>query len=593
MGYERESLVKHPRWGFYVQRGDKRSYLLSARRAVVVSLLIVLSLVTFHFTFNHFNHPPHNLPHAAPPTLIYKRESISWTPCGTLDGHELECSNITVPMDHFNSTNNAPDDKSFTIPLLRMRSKNANTTTNLLLNPGGPGGSGTAFVHVRGALLSTMLGDAFHLVGFDPRGVNQSVPLASCYPSAEARQELSPVRAKKVVEDSGELWAWSRNLAQACADTMGPHAAYINTPQTAADMNLILDALGQRDLYYWGLSYGSLLGQTYATMFPERAKRVVIDGVMNQFDWYEKLLDWEMMVDTDELFAGFLSECIKAGSEDCALAEEAETEEELFELLVNEVGKLRDDPTSVYLGSSVHGVLDFWEVWFRGIFLGLYRPANWQELAKNLALLLRGNATEAFLAYGQQPWATSSDSLNLISHNDGTSGPANWPTDRTGLVEQLLSYFNNQSLFNGFFYDFFFAKQAWTIPRTHPYVPQRRVKTAHPLLILSTTYDPVCPLVSARSANDVFEGSRIVEVKGYGHCSLALPSMCVTQHVREYLTEGKLPSENVQCEPDGKPYFSNPQETMASLEARSFQDAEGIIRLAQLELARDPVLWPW
>lgn len=593
MGYEHESHVMHPRPDSSVQRGDKRSYLPSARRAIAVSLFTILSLVTFHLAFGHFNHPPPNLPRAAPPARIYKRESISWTPCGALDGHELECSNLTVPMDHFDSANNAPDDKSFTIPLLRMRSKNATTTTNLLLNPGGPGGSGTALVHARGPLLSTMLGDAFHLVGFDPRGVNQSVPVASCYPSDGARRALSPVRAKKVAEDGGELWAWSRNLARACADTMGAHAAHVNTPQTAADMNLILDALGQRDLYYWGLSYGSLLGQTYATMFPERAGRVVIDGVMNQFDWYEKLLGWEMMVDADELFAGFLSECIKAGSENCALAAEAETKEELFELLVNGMGKLRDDPLGVYLSNSVHGVLDFWEVWLRGIFLGLYRPARWQELAQNLALLLRGNATEAFLAYGLQPWATSSDSLNLVSHNDGMSGPANWPTDRAGLVEQLSSYFNNQSMFNGFFYDFFFAKQAWTIPRTHPYVPQRRVKTAHPLLIVSTTYDPVCPLVSARSANDVFEGSRIIEVKGYGHCSLALPSMCVTRHVREYLTEGKLPPENVQCEPDGNPYFSNPEETMAALKARSFQDEEGKIRLAQLELSRDPVLWPW
>ncbi|KAK4095884.1 hypothetical protein N658DRAFT_390614, partial [Parathielavia hyrcaniae] len=74
--------------------------------------------------------------------------------------------------------------------------------------------------------------------------------------------------------------------------------------------------------------------------------------------------------------------------------------------------------------------------------------------------------------------------------------------------------------------------------------------TAYPLLLFSTTYDPVCPLMSARSAKEAFEGSRIVEVKGYGHSSLAVPSLCVARHVRDYLYEGKLPDAHVQCEPD-------------------------------------------
>ncbi|GAB1317924.1 AB hydrolase-1 domain-containing protein [Madurella fahalii] len=595
MEFEHNQLVKSRRSGFNARRRDERSCRPSTGGAVVLSAFIVFSFVMLRRAFDHFYHLPSNPHHNAPLTRTYEGEHISWTPCGTLADHELECSNITVPMDHFNTTNNASDNKSFTIPLLRMRSKNTTSTAiaNILLNPGGPGASGTALVHSRGAQLSTILGDSFHVVGFDPRGINQSVPLADCYPSDEARQELSRVRAKKVVEDSGELWAWTGNFVRACADTMGPYAAHINTPQTAADMNAILDALGQQDMYYWGFSYGTLLGQTYATMFPERAKRVIIDGVANQFDWYEALLDREMMTDTDKVFAGFVSECIKAGTEDCALAEGGETEEELHERLVDGVGKLKDEPVGVYINSSVHGVLDFWTVWHRGIFPVLYRPAKWRELARNLALLLRGNATEAFLAYGRGPaWETVGEALKFVSYNDGTSGPTNWPTDRAGLVNQLLSL-SNQSVFSGFTYDYYFSKQAWTIPRTHNYVPKHKVKTAHPLLLLSTTYDPVCPLVSAKSANNIFEGSRIIEVKGYGHCSLAVPSMCVARHVREYLMEGKLPAENVQCEVDGNPYFSKPEESIAALEALSSADEERRIRLAQLELAENSWLGPW
>jgi pimeloyl-ACP methyl ester carboxylesterase len=575
-------------------RANPRRPPLSESRRFLASVLLLLTVywtwmqITAYIRpyYPDFNRPPEPITHPG--------EHIAWLPCGTLANRTLECANLTVPMDHFAPASHTPDlTKNFTIPLLRLRSPDPSVTTNLLLNPGGPGGSGTAQLHRRGAQLAALVGDGFHLLGFDPRGVNQSRPLASCYPTPQSRQELSAVRDKKVAEDSGELWAWTGNFARACADAMGEHGAYVNTPQTAADMNWILDAVGQRGLYYWGFSYGTLLGQTYATMFPERVERVIIDGVANQFDWYEEVFDKEMMTDTDRVLEGFVDECVKAGEEDCALAGLAGSKEDLLDVVVKGVAKLKDEPVGVYVNDTVYGVLDYWAVWHNGVFPALYRPAAWRDLASNLASLLRGNATAAFLAYGRErPWETLGDGFKFISLNDGTSGREKWPADRLGLVDQLLSFFN-QTLFSDAQYEFYFSKQAWSIPRTHTYVPKKKVKTAHPLLLLSTTYDPVCPLVSARSASDVFEGSRIVEVKGYGHCSLAVPSICIARHVRDFLYEGKLPDEDVRCEPDGNPYFSKPEQTMAFVEAQSFGDEERRIRLAQQELARDSWLRPW
>ncbi|KAL2136889.1 hypothetical protein VTI74DRAFT_615 [Chaetomium olivicolor] len=574
-------------------------------RSLLRRILLFVAIVGFTlfipipFFISISNNPPWSCPHKhhhnAPST--YPGERIAWTPCGTLANRTLECSNLTVPMDQFSATNAIDLTKNFTIPLIRLRSNKTTSPDqnipNILLNPGGPGGSGTELVHRRGAQLAAIVGDGFHLLGFDPRGVNQSRPLASCYPTDEARQELSAVRNKKVVEDSGELWAWTANFVQACAETMGEHGRYVDTPQTAADMNSILDALGQEDMYYWGFSYGTLLGQTYATMFPERAKRVIIDGVANQFDWYEALLDGEMMADTDNVFDGFVEECIKAGEEDCALAGMTGSKEELREMLVKGVEKLKEEPVGVYLNNTVHGVLDYWAVWYNGVFPALYKPASWRDLADNLSQLLKGNATAAFMAYGRErAWDSEGDALKFISLNDGASGAAKWPVDRMGLVDQLLPFFN-QSMFAAGEYDFYFAKQAWAVPHTHNYIPKRGVKTAHPLLLLTTTYDPVCPLVSARSAQDAFEGSRIVEVKGYGHCSLAVPSMCIARHVRDFLYKGKLPDENVQCEADGKLYFAKPEEGKALLEVQSLGEEEQKIRLAQLDLARDSWLKPW
>jgi pimeloyl-ACP methyl ester carboxylesterase len=570
----------------------------TVREAITRSVIVACLWSIFYYSAIPFIRP--HLPfhrhhgcnrHHGSGTVTYPGEHIAWTPCGTIANRTLECANLTVPMDHFNASNNLPDNKAFELSLVRLRSPNA-TARNLLLNPGGPGGSGTEFVHRRGELLSTIAGDGFHLLGFDPRGVNQSLPLATCYPTAEARQELSAVRDKKLLEDSGELWAWTSNFVRACADTMGEHGKYVNTPQTAADMNAILDAVGQEGLYYWGFSYGTLLGQTYATLFPERAERVIIDGVANQFDWYGSLLDAEMLTDTDRVFEGFIEECVKAGEEDCALAGLAGTKEELWQTVVDGVKRLKDEPIGVYVNNTVYGVVDFWTVWGNGVFPGLYKPAAWRELAENLAALLRGNATAAFLAYNERAWDSLGDGLKFISINDGTSGHAQWAMDRQGLVDYLLPHLND-SMFAEAEFEFYFSKAAWSIPRTHNYVPKRNVTTAHPLLLLTTTYDPVCPLVSARSANEAFEGSRIVEVKGYGHCSVAVPSTCIARHVREFLYEGRLPDENVQCEADGNPYFAKPEDALAFVETLGLGDEERRILLAQQELARDswPMAW--
>ena len=603
MGHERERLVTGPQSDLATPRNDNRAY-RPWSRILIMTLFTTICLIIYRAAISSLHPFPrhrhhHHCTNKEPPTLTYPGESITWTPCGTLASRPLECANITVPLDHFNTTPTSPPlhTHNFTIPLLRLRSNKTTAPNdppipNLLLNPGGPGGSGTSLLHSRGAQLATIIGDGFHLIGFDPRGVNNSSPQVSCYPSPAARQAHSAVRSKRIVEDSGELWAWTGNYVQACEETMGEWGRWVNTPQTAADMNSILDAVGQQGLYYWGFSYGTLLGQTYAALFPDRVERVIIDGVANQWDWYEGLIDAEMLADTDRVFEGFVEECVKAGEGRCELAKLAGTKEELMEVVLKGLGRLRDDPVGVYVNNTVYGVLDFWAVWYEGVFSALYKPAKWGELADNLASLLNGNATAAFLAYGQKDDSDYEDALNFVSLNDGASGPASWPADRTGLLDKVLPFFN-QSMFSEGTYQFYFTKRAWSTPRTHGYVPKRSVKTAHPLLLLSTTYDPVCPLVSARSANEAFEGSRIVEVKGYGHCSLAVPSMCIAQHVRDYLYKGKLPDENVQCEADGKPYFAKPEEGAAFVEAQAFGEEERQIRLAQQELARESWLKPW
>jgi pimeloyl-ACP methyl ester carboxylesterase len=525
-------------------------------------------------------------------SIQYAGESMSWSPCGKINDRPLECSTIFVPMDQFADPGEQDlSTKNFSIPLIRLRGKNA--TQNLLFNPGGPGGSGIAFMFQRGEQLSTIVGDGFHLVLFDPRGINGSQPNGRCYVDGTSRRKLAPRRPAvwDVEKDIASAFAWSQNFGRACVDVMGEHGKYLNTPQTAADMNTILDALGQEYMVYWGFSYGTILGQTYATMFPERSARVIIDGVANQWDWYENMLDAEAFTDSDNVLDGFFAECIKVG-EKCALSSLEKTKEGLWNRLLDFSAQLKQQPLSVYMNGTAYGLFDHAQLWQAGLFSALYMPGKWGEVADILTQLFRGNATEAFLAWAwnvRDEEYGSFEAGSLVQTNDGVSGPKYWPRERDAMLDIILPFFNS-SMFSIILHDDLFRKQHWRIPRTHDYVPRKGVQTKHPLLILSTTYDPICPLVSAKGASEAFVGSKIVEVKGYGHCSISAPSMCVARHVREFLYEGKLPDSYTKCEVDGG-YFEKPKDGTGEAKVY-FEDAEERkIHLAQVKLARD-MEWP-
>jgi pimeloyl-ACP methyl ester carboxylesterase len=522
-------------------------------------------------------------PEIRPETVKYSGEHIYWEPCGDLKGDKLECSSIDVPIDQFAKVSRPEHDLKFTIPLIRLRG--ANATQNLLLNPGGPGASGINMLYNRGAQLRTIVGEGFHLLSFDPRGVNSSTPAASCYPDAETRQRLSDLQIVNPIAEASTIYAWVKNFVRACPDTMGYYARYINTPQTAADMNSILDALGQRDMIYWGFSYGSLLGQTYAGLFPERSKRVIIDGVINQFKWYDGVFEIESGVDVKKVLDGFFEECLKSDSYTCPLLELTSSKDPIMlgNYVRSHLDPLKDQPLNVYVNSSTYGLLTYEKLWDNGVLQALLKPSRWSVLASTLYALIRGDPKDAFKRFGIKE-ARKDESNEFVILNDGPSGPGHsWPPGRDDLMDWIFPYIHNNSLTAGHI-PLFFAKQQWKIPQTHSYVPRRGVETSHPLLILSTTYDPSTPLVSAISANEAFAGSQIIEVEGYGHCSIAVASVCAVKHVRAFLYEGTLPSDYTKCPVDG-PFFMRPDKHMKMSTQVDFKDPEDRkIHAAQLEL---------
>lgn len=253
----------------------------------------------------------------------------------------------------------------------------------------------------------------------------------------------------------------SENLAPAEAGPSKLTAGTVNTPQTAADMNSILDAVGQEDMIYWGFSYGTTLGQTYATMYPERSKRVVIDGVANINDTYRRLdPDQKHLSDSEKVLYGLFDECVKAGPDHCPLAPFGSTADELWEAVLSRVDELRDEPLSVYVNNTVYGIFDYPNFLTNAIFYTLYAPKrSWSPVAGMLAKFLGGNATELWMELGRADhYASIGEAIRFVTFNDAKSGPEYWPQSRQDVVDEIVRV-GNKSLFSRIDMTGFFGRQ--------------------------------------------------------------------------------------------------------------------------------------
>lgn len=199
---EYNAALPQQRRTFFGYRGDDHRGLLVFPVALLVYLTMYWHMskpfATGPFSTEHFRR------HQDQQRLDwYAGENVAWGPCEHcehIEGHILECSNVDVPMDQFDAVNSG--DKLFNIPLIRLRGND--NAQNLLLNPGGPGDSGVEFLVEHGKPLQSVVGDGFHLVSFDPRGVGGSQPAASCYPG-QYPPPPPAVHAENFVSDSTEF----------------------------------------------------------------------------------------------------------------------------------------------------------------------------------------------------------------------------------------------------------------------------------------------------------------------------------------------------------------------------------------------------
>ena len=198
-------------------------------------------------------------------------EQIEWTSC-----FGLECGFVDVPADY-----RSPDAGTIKIAVnVRRAADPSQRIGYLLVNPGGPGGSGVEFVANVGRS-SYALHERFDIVGFDPRGVGGSEPAFACGASGE---QLELLAAIDMPIDSPDDIAFGEAAANLCIQSMGPIGGLLHSEYVARDMDEIRKALGVEQISYLGFSYGSTLGVWYATLFPQSVRAMAVDGADNPID---------------------------------------------------------------------------------------------------------------------------------------------------------------------------------------------------------------------------------------------------------------------------------------------------------------------
>ncbi|MFB9238532.1 alpha/beta fold hydrolase [Plantactinospora siamensis] len=310
---------------------------------------------------------------------------IGWYGCYD----DAECATVRLPLDY-----DRPRGATTEVALLRVRARDQrHRIGTLFVNPGGPGISATDFALYAPSLLSASVLDRFDIVGFDPRGVGASEQLRCFRTVREQTRAYAaltvpfPVGAK---EERAYI-ASAKAVGRACSTTGRRLAGAMSTAEVARDMDVLRRAVGDAKLSYLGFSYGSVLGQYYANMFPDRVRAITVDGVLDPRAWVgdrntPDLLHDDRLRSADGSYRALheiLTRCAKAGARLCPLAGSGDPVAS-FDLVAR---RLRAHPVVIDDPDAGRTVVTY-AIFIAAVLYDLYTPDGFTDLVEVVRQLL-------------------------------------------------------------------------------------------------------------------------------------------------------------------------------------------------------------
>ena len=459
-------------------------------------------------------------------------QDIEWSRCG-----ELECATVRVPIDWTD-----PDGATLEVEINRHRATDEDARLgSLLINPGGPGGSGLDLTEYFVTGAGEDLLAAYDVIGFDPRGVASSTP-AACGSDEEIDAFYLTDLMLDTQADIDAAREETEAFAATCRELTGPLIENMDTTSVARDMDVIRAVLGDDQLHYLGYSYGTQLGATYAELYPGNVGRMVLDGAVDF-----TLPSEESAAGQARGFEGALANFIEwcHGEDDCPLDDDPErARQQVADIAL----AARDQGYESLDGDPVNGNLMIY-----GIVVTMYDEASWIYLQAGLAEVLQLGTADIFwqLAHfyldkdaGTGQYLTNSMwSFTAVGCLDaGTEDPLTLAE-----LDQFRALMQDASPTFGWWFADSRGCDGWPWEAKEPVTALEAADDAAPILVIGTTGDPATPYEWAESLTEQLASATLLTWEGEGHTAYGRSNQCVIDAVDAYLVDGQMPVSGTRC----------------------------------------------
>jgi pimeloyl-ACP methyl ester carboxylesterase len=475
--------------------------------------------------------------------------TMAWSPCPEDDPimedylAGLECGSLQVPLDHSD-----PGGEQITLELTRAshtvppEEYQGVVLVNRGLWPGAIGRDLPTRFADGSTGLPQEVGAAYDWIGFDPRGVGASEPRVTCDPDYLYPEQARPDYVPHTAAQQQQWLDRAEAFADSCGSTYGDVLEHLGTKDTAHDLDLVRQALGEERISYLGYSYGTYLGSVYASLYPDRVHRMVLDSVMGPGSiGYQGSLEQNVALQER---AGIWFDWI-AGYDD--VYQLGSTREEVEANYYRGMDMLRDAPIDGLIGAAEYNDV---------FIVNAYRTYIWSYHAGVLAdWVLREDPSGLRDNYmpGDYPAQNTYAMQAAIQCRDSA-----WPREWQQWQDDHTRQYEAGDRFMTWHNAWYNAPCAfWPVPAD---TPQEIGAEGVGMLLLQAENDAATPVAGAHEVHELFPDSRFVLERGgnfHGTSLTANANACMNDWVAGYLRDGTLPDAadgpDAYCEASAPP----------------------------------------
>jgi pimeloyl-ACP methyl ester carboxylesterase len=471
-------------------------------------------------------------PAGPPPSTIsgYYHQKLRWQPCDK----GFQCARLLVPVDY-----QRPGGRRFSLPVIRLRAtRPAQRIGSLVINPGGPGGSGVSYALQARSVIAAPVRARFDIVGFDPRGVGASEPSVHCLSGPQLDRYFATNDSPSTPAQLASVVAGARLFARGCEAISGALLPYLGTRNAARDMDVLRAALGDAKLTYLGKSYGTYLGTWYAQLFPSHVRALVLDGAVDP-EGSGLSMDTVQGQGFQVALRSFTADCLTRA--DCPLGHQGVGA--AVARIQSLVAQANRRPLTNHLDRQpADGAM-----LLNGIATALYSQTYWPALRAGLAQAFGGdgtvlvelaNALYERNARGQYSNLADADMAVSCLDRPWPKALATWQSAARAaakaapLFGQPITWGNLPCAY-------------WPV-RSYPLTPIHAAG-APPILVIGNKRDPATPYRWAQALAGDLRSGVLLGWNGNGHTAYMMGSSCVDSAVNSYLISLTVPRSGLVC----------------------------------------------